>query len=69
MANLLIVSLFPTAAAAAAAAAATAAAVLSPSGQLGSPSVVPSTQQLALALVGLGSTSSHNTGCAHYALK
>ena len=68
MANLLIVSLFPTAAAAAAAAA-TAAAVLSPSGQLGSPSVVPSTQQLALALVGLGSTSSHNTGCAHYALK
>ena len=65
MANLLIVSLFPTAAAAAAATAA----VLSPSGQLGSPSVVPSTQQLALALVGLGSTSSHNTGCAHYALK
>ena len=47
MANLLIVSLFPNAAAAAAAA------VLSPSGQLGSPSVVNSTQLLALALVGL----------------
>ena len=69
IANLLIVGLFPTAAAAAAAAAAAVAAVLSSSGQLGSPSVVPSTQQLALVPVGLGSTSSHNTGCAHFALK